>query len=169
MDAEEIPGIQFLFEIGNRVVHTVELVVGKWVCQFVLGVKMRYVGKVEKPNTVSESRGDPLRIFRGCLPNRLRNLLQENLNIRLNNQSRFTQCFNLPDRSFHGFRLDWLQQIIDRIHTKCLELVLILCRSKDHDWLAAQLRQDIEAIQARHLNIEEAQDRKSTRLNSSHT
>ena len=48
--------------------------------------------------------------------------------IKLGNWPRVTQRFNLLDRSFHGFRLDRLQQIIDRIHAKCFERVLIVWR-----------------------------------------
>ena len=56
-----------------------------------------------------------------------------------------------------ALRAERLQQVVDRVHLKGLDRVLVVGGDEDHRCLAADQLENVEAIEFRHLDVEEEQ------------
>jgi hypothetical protein len=68
-----------------------------------------------------------------------------------------SQAFDFIEGAVEGLGLDGLEQVVDGIYAEGLERVLVVCGSEDDDGLGGQAGEDFEAVEARHLDIEEAE------------
>ena len=89
MNTRKLPGIQFVFQLRNRVIHAVGPALGDGEGQFVFRVEMGHTDEVEEPEPVSETRGDAVRIFRLCFAQGIRELLEQFLEIGLRKPANF--------------------------------------------------------------------------------
>jgi hypothetical protein len=55
-----------------------------------------------------------------------------------------------------SFGVDGLEEVVDGVHAEGLERVLVVRGGEDDDGLGGQAGENLEAVEARHLNIEEA-------------
>ncbi len=63
------------------------------------------------------------------------------------------------DRFGQPLRAERLQQIVDRVDFECLQRVLIVRGDEDHGDVAADEIEHLEAVELRHLDVEEQQIR----------
>jgi hypothetical protein len=83
-------------------------------------------------------------------------LAEQGLEIRLHGLSRATQTLHFVQSAIQSFGFHRLEKVIDGIFAEGLQGVLVVGRGENHNRLARQSRQNIEAGEARHLDIEEA-------------
>jgi hypothetical protein len=57
--------------------------------------------------------------------------------------------------AFELFRLDGLEQVVDGIGFEGAEGVLIVCRGEDDEGLGGEAREEFEAVDAGHLDVDE--------------
>ena len=91
-----------------------------------------------------------------ALAQRVRDLAEQGLQIRLRGQPRAAQPLHFVQSALQRLRFHRLEQVIDGIFAERLQRVLVVGRGEYHNGLARQPRQNFKAIQPRHLDIEKA-------------
>src|SRR2546428_13662740 len=58
------------------------------------------------------------------------------------------------ERAIEPWRLDWLKQVVNRVHRERIQGVLVVSRREDHERIGIEPLQKLKAGQAWHLNIQ---------------
>ena len=156
MDAGKLDRIQFPLQLSDGVVDTVGLALGNRVGKLVLGVEMTHANEVKKPKPIAEARRNAAGELRLALAQRVRDLAEQGLQIRLRRRPRAAQPLHFVQSAFQCLWFNRLEQVIDGVFAERLQRILVVSCGENHNGLARQPRQNFKAIQPRHLDIEKA-------------
>ena len=104
---------------------------------------------------IAQARGDALGILGPGAPQRIGQGPEQALQVRRRGSDAAAQPFHPAERALEVPRIDRLEQVVDRVHRERVERVLFVRGRENDDRLDRQARQHLEAIQPRHLDVEE--------------
>jgi len=158
MNTQELLGVEASLKFDDGLVHAVTASVDDGEGELVLRDEMRDVIEREKGDTLADARSNTLRKALMAFAERCGKFLKEiwkiGVALPLGDDDR-AQAPKFLNRPIKAFGLDRFQKIVDGIRLEGAERVLIVCGGEDDGGLASEVREQLEAVHAGHLNVEE--------------